>query len=327
MKLAPIISFSYNRPNHLRRTIDALKVNVLASESELYMFVDGPKPDASDEQRSHIEEVRAIARATTGFRSVHLTISENNKGCARSIIEGVTEVIRRHGRAIIVEDDIVTHPHFLRFMNEALDCYQNDSRIFTIGGFTYHFPELDELTDSVFLAHRTCSWGWATWANRWALADWQMPSDSRHRLPRSERMRLDRGGIDLSHMLHLQMNCDLDAWDIMWEYTVSRHDGLCLRPTKSLVQNIGNDASGVHCLKDNHTIKLYNSDTYSFHLPNHIQPNPVLERAFANLYSIGPIRPKTFLYFLYRLTPWPIIRFAIYLRQSQRGNHPLSFHK
>ena len=60
--LAPIVLFCYNRPQHTEQTLRALSENILAEQSELFVFCDGPKADATEEQLKKIEEVRRIVK-------------------------------------------------------------------------------------------------------------------------------------------------------------------------------------------------------------------------------------------------------------------------
>jgi hypothetical protein len=39
----------------------------------------------------------------------------------------------------------------------------------------------------------------------------------------------------------------INTWAIFWYAAVFQREGLCLHPANSMVNNIGNDNSGVHC--------------------------------------------------------------------------------
>ena len=125
-KLAPIALFVYNRPDHARRTIEALRANILANESDLIVFSDAPKPETQVEK---VVEVRQYIRQIVGFRSVTIVERESNFGLARSIVDGVTTTLKKYGRIIVLEDDMVTSPYFLTYMNEALEKYAEDDRV------------------------------------------------------------------------------------------------------------------------------------------------------------------------------------------------------
>ena len=135
MSYAPIVLFVYNRPEHTRQTLEALAANTLAQESDLFIYADGPKEDATEEQLERIRKVRAIVRSQQGCKSVTVIESDTNKGLAASIILGVTETVNKYGRIIVLEDDIVTGKYFLEYMNTALKKYENEKQVWEITGF------------------------------------------------------------------------------------------------------------------------------------------------------------------------------------------------
>ena len=122
MNLAPIILFVYNRPEHTKKTLESLKINELASESSLFIFSDGSK---NENDKKSVDEVRKYISTISGFKEIKIILREKNLGLADSVISGVTEVIEKYGKAIVLEDDIVTSKYFLKFMNEALDFYED----------------------------------------------------------------------------------------------------------------------------------------------------------------------------------------------------------
>lgn len=160
---APIALFVYNRLNHTQRTITALQQNSLAQESELYIFSDGPKDEAGVEK---VETIRKYLKTISGFKSVHIKERPENWGLAKSIIEGATEIVGQFGKIIVLEDDIVTSPHFLKYLNEALDLYQNEEKVISVHGYIY--PVKQVLPETFFLRGADC-WGWATWQRGWRL--------------------------------------------------------------------------------------------------------------------------------------------------------------
>jgi len=88
---APIILFVYNRPEHTRRTITSLQGCDLARESHLFVFADGPKSPAD---ATNVQAVRQLLQSVEGFAGVTVAAREANQGLARSVIGGVTEVLR-----------------------------------------------------------------------------------------------------------------------------------------------------------------------------------------------------------------------------------------
>jgi len=163
MQPAPIVLFVYNRPRHTRQTIEALRKNELAGESDLFIFSDAPK---NEEMEEKVKEVREYIKNIDGFKKVTVIEREENRGLAKSIIEGVTKIVKEHGRVIVLEDDIVTSPYFLRFMNDALEFYKGQERVMHISGYVYPI-ETDGVDDTYFVKPASC-WGWATWGRAWS---------------------------------------------------------------------------------------------------------------------------------------------------------------
>lgn len=279
--LAPIILFVYNRPWHTKQTVEALLKNELASLSELYIFSDGHKTDATEEQRNKIGKVRNYIHSIEGFKSIKIIESPINNGLANSVINGVTNIINEYKKVIVLEDDIITHPFFLRYMNDALNSYIKDLRIFSIGGYCPNIKIPFWYINNSYIVHRTESWGWATWKERWEKADWGVSNYDSVRQSSKEIAMFNRGGDDMFPMLTSQLNGEIDSWAIRWDYTLFKHNAYCIRPTKSLTYNIGFDNSGTNCTTINpkDVPVLYNGQ-YSFEFKRNIKECPIISRRF-----------------------------------------------
>lgn len=243
--LAPIIVFAYNRPDHLRNTLESLSKNDLADQSELTVFCDGPKEGAPDAQQAAIQEVRRVAHEKQWCKNVTVIESECNNGLANSIIAGVTSVVEQFGRVIVLEDDIVTSRGFLKYMNDALDMYESDERVMHVSGYMY--PHKGNLPETFFCALPLC-WGWATWKRAWSFFE----DDAQKWIDYYEKNGLwDRfnvfGGDILQKQLIDNAKGVIRTWFVKWHSSVLFHDGLALFPGVSLVDNIGMDGTGVHC--------------------------------------------------------------------------------
>ncbi len=239
---APIVLFAYNRPAHLRATVDALVRNELAAESELTVYCDGPARPAHEEA---CQAVRASARAITGFKRVEVIVRDLNLGLARSIITGVSAMVSQHGRVIVLEDDLVTSPYFLRFMNDALDAYETSEAVVSVHGYA---PRLKRPLDRPFFLRGADCWGWATWTRGWACFD----PDAQFLLDALLARGLDHafdfhGSYPFTDLLRRQIAGQVDSWAIRWYASAFLGGKLTLHPHVSLVRNIGLDGSGTHC--------------------------------------------------------------------------------
>ncbi len=244
---APIVLFTYARPEHTQRTLDSLSENFLAKDSDLYIFCDGPKNEKAREGNAEVRRIIQEEAQKSRFRSVTLIISDQNKGLARSVIGGVTEVIHKHGSCIVVEDDLLTSPYFLTYMNECLHHHRDDNKIWSVAGFTYPLRTLEGCPADTYLSYRACSHGWATWSDRWDLVDWEVSDYQSFKRNFVKRRKFNRGGNDLFRMLRHQMRGERDSWAIRFCYAQFVNDRYTVYPRVSLVRNIGNDGSGTHC--------------------------------------------------------------------------------
>ena len=241
MNYSPIVLFVYNRLEHTRKTIEAIQKNTLAKNSELFIFEDGPREQDST---SNIKEVREYIKSVTGFKNVTINESIKNNGLANSIILGVTEIVNKYGKVIVLEDDLITSPFFLDFMNKGLDFYENQEKVISIHGYVY--PTKKILPETFFLKNPSC-WGWATWKRGWDFFE----KDGKKLLENIEKRNLLKefdfnNSYNFSGMLRKQVMGKNDSWAIRWYASAFLADKLTLYPGRSLVENIGFDGSGIH---------------------------------------------------------------------------------
>ncbi len=240
--LAPIVLFVYNRPWHTQQTVEALLANELANESDLIIFADGAR---SDKDADAVKEVRKYIHSITGFKSITINEQDMNLGLANSVIAGVTKVVNKFGRIIVLEDDMVTSPYFLRYMNDALEMYEDEDKVISIHGYMY--PVKEQLPETFFLRGADC-WGWATWRRSWELFE----PDAK-KLLTEIKMSQQRKQFDFDDsfpyykMLVYQTKGKVDSWAIRWYASAFLMNKLTLYPAWSLVKNIGLDNSGTHC--------------------------------------------------------------------------------
>ena len=276
---APILLFVYNRPEHLKQLIASLQANAEAPQSMLFIYTDAARNKADEEQ---VNKVREVIRHIDGFASIEVVERTTNWGLARNIIGGVTEQIRRYGRVIVLEDDLVVAPYFLRFMNDALEAYKDEPQVGHIQACD--FTQDASLPDT-FLIKFTGSWGWATWERAWQ----HFNPDGQALLNELENRRLTRrfdfnGNYRFTRMLRRQVQGKNNSWAIRWNASLFLKDILSLNVGRSLVQNNGFDGSGTHCGGGN----LYGSQLWMQPLPvQKITPiceNEAARAAFARYY-------------------------------------------
>lgn len=239
--LAPIALFVYKRLDHTIKTIEALQANSLSKDSDLIIFSDGSKNESDGEK---VNEVRVFLRTITGFKTIMINESPINLGLARSIITGVTAVLAKYDSIIVVEDDLVSSPFFLSYMNQGLALYKADEEVISIHGYVY--PLQGKLPESFFIKGADC-WGWATWRRGWELFE----PDGTHLLQELEKRKLSTlfdfdGTYPYTQMLKDQIDGKNDSWAIRWYASAFLKSKLTLYPGVSMIYNIGHDNSGSH---------------------------------------------------------------------------------
>jgi hypothetical protein len=274
--LAPIALFVYNRPEHTRRTISYLQKNLLADESRLFIFSDAPK---TDDDKAKVEQVRNFIKDVSGFKSVKIIERKENLGLANSIISGVTQLVAEYGKIIVFEDDLLSSPHTLEYFNEGLNRYAKEEKVMHIGAYMYELA--DKNLPETFFWRAATSWGWATWGRAWN----HFEDDVDVLLNQFDKNKTDQFSINGTMNFWKQLTGfkagKNNSWAIRWYASIFLKGGLTLNPSTSLIQNIGNDGSGVHSNKeDMYQVRIGKAAIKQF--PTEIKENPQAYAAIKN---------------------------------------------
>ena len=280
MTYAPILLFTYNRLTHTQHCIESLQQNLLAPDSELFIYSDAAK---TKEQEDEVHAVRSYLHTIQGFKQITIIERKENWGLARNIIDGVTTQVNAYGKVIVLEDDLIVAPHFLEFMNDALEVYKNELQVGHIQACD--FTKNPSLPDT-FLIKWTGSWGWATWDRAWK----HFNPDGKALLAELESKKLTytfdfNGKYGFTRMLRRQIEGKNNSWAIRWNASLFLKNILSLNVGRSLVQNVGFDGSGTNCGGGD----LYASDIYLKKLPvvpiSPIEENLQARQAYINYYA------------------------------------------
>lgn len=270
MNLSPIVLFVYNRPWHTRQTIKALQKNELADRSDLFIYSDSPKDEQTEKA---VKKVREYIHTIDGFKTVTIRKREKNLGLADSIIDGVSKVVNKYGRVIVLEDDLVTSPFFLRYMNDALNLYECEGKVISIHGYIY--PLSEKLPSTFFLRGADC-WGWGTWKRGWNLFE----GDGQKLLNELEEKKLTRlfdlnGAYGYTQMLRDQIAGKNKSWAVRWYASAFLRERFTLYPGIPLIFNIGLDGAGTHCgISDVFDVKIAQE-------PISVRPIDIIEKSEA----------------------------------------------
>ena len=283
MSHAPIVLFVFNRPEHTEKTLDSLRGNVLAAESELFVFCDGPR---NESDQANVEAVRTLVDKLEGFKKITVVKKAANQGLAGSVIAGVSQVVKSFGKVIVVEDDLQFSPYFLTYMNECLVRYESDPMVYSIGGWSPPIDPPSTYQGESYLSYRCCTWGWASWSDRWDRVDWNIKDFPVFIKDEARVSEFNRGGDDMSAILKLQMDGKISSWGIRWDYAHFVNQAYCFRPVNSIVGNTGNDGTGVHCgATDKFDVIINKKSRFIFPKAKELKVDDDFNRRFATFYD------------------------------------------
>ena len=284
---APVVLFVYKRADHTQKVLEALNAAAI-DETELFIFSDGWKDETDKKMVLEVRTVINAFAAESRFTKTTIIEADCNRGLANSIINGVTSIINKYEKVIVLEDDLVVSRNFLTYMNRALDFYADNKKIWSISGYSFQMKSLAAYEHDVYITGRGCCWGWATWRDRWQMVDWNVNDYKRFKHNWLLRNKFGKYGRDLPIMLDTQMYTNHDSWAIRWCYSEFNNQMFTIYPKKSLVSNIGNDGTGVHksSLNARFDVTLDNSDPFSCFFEN-VAENKRIDKEFARRYRVS----------------------------------------
>lgn len=278
MKTATLL-FTYHRSYHTKQVLAGLKQNSVLPQ-KLLVFQDGLR-EGDDEYEwkkvsSLIHDINWCDR--------EIIVSETNKGLAESIVSGINYAFENYDAVIVLEDDCVPMPNFMKFMEQCFEKYQDDARVYSISGYAYPIIlEKDEF--DVYACGRVSSWGWGTWKSRWQIYQKDYEILKQFRKDREKSAQLAVWGRDLEAMLVGNIRGTIDSWAVFWALQIILRNGICINPYLSLIDNIGCDGTGVNCRVSNSFKTQTDTTVREFSLPDQVRFTKKTERAFGFLYG------------------------------------------
>jgi len=290
-ELAPIGISTYSRLEHLKKTVEALKRNTLASQSELYIFSDAPRP--GDEEA--VAKVRRFIKDIDGFKNITLLERKTNDRVFNNR-RGIKSLLEKYGKCIFLEEDIITAPDFLQFINDGLAIYKKREDIFAICGYTPPVKLEKFYKKDVYLCHRFSAWGFGIWADRYEKIIFDKINFEELIKNKHIVRRFKKGGEDLLRMLKAEAEGSIDALDVKIFYTQFMRKLYTVSPTLSLTNNIGHDGTGIHCgFTDRFEVAL-SSCSFNLRIDPHVQEDKRVIKALYRFRSMGNVglASKTF---------------------------------
>lgn len=278
MDFAPIVMISFNRSDLVSMSMRNVALAKGVERHDIYMFIDGPR----EGNVRDAEENNRIFQIVTAYQEtlprLKIIRRERNYGCRGNIVDAITQIITKYGRAIIIEDDILISRTFLEYMNQALSFYEYDKRIWSINAYQSPYLRIPkDYSYDVYLNPVNMCWGWGTWSDRWCQVDFDLTEWPADRMKREIIEKLNRAGRQIIPMLEAQYAGRLKTWDVQCTYHVVKNNFMCVEPRFQLTKNIGFAPGGEHITSDN---PIYSRCKYYNFLPK-LERNIVVDDRIA----------------------------------------------
>ena len=242
----PVVMISYNRPDLVKLTMENVALADSVGGRDIVMFIDGPRNDADVVKQDEI--YRTVAAYQSRLPRLEIVRREHNYGCRGNIVDAISSVLNRIGRVIVIEDDILVSRTFLRYMDEALEYYEGDERIWAVNAYQNpYFKVPKNYPYDLYLNPVNMCWGWGTWKDRWDGVDFDLRDWPKDRKDGELISRLNKAGRYIIPLLDAQYEGRLKTWDIQCTYHVVKHGFKCVEPVYQLSKNIGFGPGGEHC--------------------------------------------------------------------------------
>ncbi len=260
-KYAPIALFVYKRPDHLVKTIYSLKKNYLSNKSRLIIFSDSYK---NDKDYKKVKSVRKIIKEISGFYKIEIVERKNNFGLSRNILEGINDVISAYKKIIVLEEDLVTSPFFLNYINHGLDIYKDNPKVASIHGYCYPIKFQKKIIEDTFFLKGADCWGWGTWKESWNkfVKDPDILINNILKKKLVKKFNFDDSFAYFQMLINNSKKLN-DSWAIRWYASAFLNNMYTLYPRISLVKNIGNDGSGYHFNSIDNKKDIFKTDLFT----------------------------------------------------------------
>jgi len=234
----PIVLFAYNKHDLTGRVLLALANNTLAKESDLIVFLDVPKIKTPIKTQELYSLINSYAKK---FKSLTIRLRSHNFGLFGNITKGITEVLNNAEACIVLEDDIITSPYFLQYMNDGLNFYKNNKDVFSLSSLNFFTGTVGE----TFFSEIADCWGFAIWKRSWDLINFNSQELLKEvNIKTFSNVNLHSLDVNVGNTYNWKLlledtaNGIRNSWAVCMHVTAILHNQLSLYPGICLSQHI-----------------------------------------------------------------------------------------
>jgi hypothetical protein len=300
MERTIIAVFCYKRAAKLKKSMEALLKNPECPDMDIVFFCDGYK-GAHDKEG--VLKTREYIDSIDGFRNIYKHYRETNLSTGPNFQKGITWLCDHYDQFIVIEDDLIVSPNYIRYMLDGLEYYRDQKAVFTISGYCFPLNKGAYGFDTV-IHSRFCCYGWSSWSDRVKNVIWD--KDLLYRLMNSSssfKKRLNAEGLDLFRTLIKQLHGRISTWDIQMQVYVSEHNLKVVYPVISKATNIGFDNESTNTFGIDYLKTVVDTgEKRSFKFCNVGITEPRLQKQLKKPYSLPALASRKIMNTLIKLT-------------------------
>lgn len=263
---------TYSRPTHTRRVLEGLRREGVPAFT---VYMDG----ADDAEVRAKQTEMAAEMAEIDWADCTVIRGTENVGLARSVVGAVTDQLKTNDAMILLEDDCVPRRGFLDYFRKMFETYRDTPQVRSVCGYQFPFASRPDERVDTSLVERFVPWGWGTWRDRWADYDTDLEKVV-------EGLGRERGFDSLPEDLKAYCRDDVlrkgrgDIWSLNWVLEHYRTGTHVIYPSRTLIDNIGFDGTGAHCVEtsafDHATSTIDYAAPVEINLPRELTIDPQL---------------------------------------------------
>lgn len=338
MNYAPICLISLNRFEHFKRCVESLQQCIFADKSELIIGLDYP---LNINQFEGWNKIKAYIPNITGFKTVTLFEHKENLGPTLNYASIRDYAFEKYDRIIFTEDDNIFSPHFLRYMNETLEIYENDPTVWGIfSSITSFQSKLNySKTNVIKIKGYYNEYGSGIWKEKYYERANSIQNGYREYIC-SNRKHLFKF-LNYTSLFHdfifwVDSNMDLEKpCDLTYSVSSVVNDKYYIVSTLPMTINMGYDGNGMLCdkneLRGYSADYIFSDDKYELLTSEEDQYREYVSKAFSNrrkkdlsFFTTLGTRILILLYAIFRydeVEAWrkKIVHFIMNVRKKGRG--------
>ena len=241
----PVLFVTFVRPDYARQTWEGIKAT---KPKTLYFYSNKGRAEKEGEVERN-NEIRSYINEIDWDCDLHIFFREECVNVYDSLRGAIDWLFDNEERGIILEEDCVPTKAFFSFVDQMIEKFKEDNRVWCISGDNI-IKQNPSGYDYMF-SHLHAMYGWASWRDRWRMVNWDhlyiketIDEHIYYRLfkTKEQAKAKEKALSNMEDMLY-RTKC----WDYIFGLCMDQYHALTVQPKEHLVKNIG--VTGQHHTK------------------------------------------------------------------------------